>query len=389
MGFQSHERQAGIIRYAREAGWNVDSRLLSYHAIGQDRAYLGSLAYDGVLALCSRAAPWLPGLLRGFTVPIVDMWADYPNLRYARVLLDHAAIGRAGAEHLLSRGFRDLLFYTHAIEGKGARRRAQSFRDVVAAAGARYHELTWDHESPPPRRGLTRIAWLAEWLSGASLPIGVMGSNDHIACEVLEAAALAGLQVPRQVAVLGVDDDPVITELAQVPLSSVDSARERVGYEAAVLLDRLMDGQPAPSEPVLVPPARVVARRSTDVLAVRDPEVAAAIQFIQDRFRDPITVEDVAAQARVSRRHLQDVFRGATGRTIRDTIAWQRVDHAKGLLAGTRTKVQLIARQAGFGTGENMSKVFRRMLGITPQQFREQHGHGAASAPPADRTSTA
>src|SRR5688500_17772779 len=253
MGFPNHERQLGIIRYARGAGWILDSRLFSFHAIGQDLPYLESSHFDGVLALCSRAAPWLLELVSRMTIPVVDMWADYAD-PFPRVLLDHAAIGRVGAQHLLARGFRDLLFYTHAMEQRVAQPRADAFTEVARAAGARAVQLTWDHRSTA-LNGQTRIDWLAEQLKRAPPPLGVMGSNDFIACEVLEAAQVAGLDVPRQVAVLGVDDDPLVTDLAVVPLSSIDSARERAGYEAAALLDRLMQGEPAPREPLLIPPA--------------------------------------------------------------------------------------------------------------------------------------
>jgi LacI family transcriptional regulator len=175
------------------------------------------------------------------------------------------------------------------------------------------------------------------------------------------------------VAVVGVDNDPAVTELAPVPLSSVDSARERAGYEAAALLDRLMHGAPPPAAPILIPPGPVVARRSTDVLAVRDPDVAAAIQFVQDHFHEPITAEDVAAHAGVSRRHLQNRILADTGRTIRQTITWQRLEHAQGLLVSTRTKIQLVAQRSGFASGESLCKVFRRLVGVTPEEYRERY----------------
>jgi len=372
MGFISHPRQTGIVHYAREAGWIVDSSLPSYHAVGEDLNYLDIAQYDGVLALCSRAAPWMPDLLRRFAVPVVDMWADYPDEPYPRVLLDHVAAGRAAAEHLIARGFRNLLFFSHAIEGKAAKARGRGFREAVEAAGARPNELVWDHRVQPKGRQ-ARVKWLAAELAKADLPIGVVGENDQIACEVLEAADLAGLSVPSQVAVIGVDNDPLVAELAPVPLTSVESARERAGYEAAALLDRLMSGKPAPSTPILIGPGPVIARRSTDALAVRDPDVAAAIQFIQNHFHEPITADDVAAQAGVSLRHLQYRILDDTGRTIRDTIAWQRLEHAKGLLVSTRAKLRLVAERSGFGTGENLCKVFRRLVGISPEQYRDRY----------------
>ena len=121
---------------------------------------------------------------------------------------------------------------------------------------------------------------------------------------------------------------------------------------------------------MLIPPSRIVTRLSTDVLAVDDPEVADAMRFILVNFRRGISVDDVAAQANVSRRHLQDRFLKKTGRTIVEMIALQRIDRAKELLSETNAKIHVVAQQSGFSTGERMSKVFRRMVGLTPQQFR-------------------
>jgi len=219
MGFMSSQRQTGMVHYAREAGWILDSSLPLYHAVGEELDYLDTAQYDGVLALCSRASPWLPDLLRRFTIPVVDMWADYPEEHYPRVLLDHVAAGRAAGEHLLARGFRNLVFYSHTIEQKAAAARQQGFRLAAEAAGARPTEIIWDHKVGPTGRA-ARVKWLSASLAKMELPLGVMGSNDQIACEVLEAAELAGLAVPSQVAVIGVDNDPLVSELALVPLTS-------------------------------------------------------------------------------------------------------------------------------------------------------------------------
>jgi LacI family transcriptional regulator len=383
MGLHSHERQIGIARYAREAGWVLDARLLAFHAIDREKEYIDSSRYDGVLALMSRLAPWLPPLVKSLNLPVVDMWADFPDEKYPRVLLDHETTGRIGAEYLLAKGFRELLFYTHSIEGRAVSRR-ESFRQATLAANAHFHELLWNHASVP---GKSRQAWLAEGLSRIPKPFAVMAGNDHIATEVLEAAEQAELRVPQDVAVLGVDNDPLVSELTDVPLSSIDSARERAGYEAAALLDRLMRGEPAPAEPMLIPPGRVVTRRSTDVLAVSDPEVAKALIFIRDHFGDPITVDDVADASLLSRRHLQDRFLAATGRTVREAMMWQRIDHAKKLLTETRAKVQSIAHQSGFHRGEHMSKVFRQWVGMSPQQFRERYSADRYHAPDAAKAS--
>lgn len=365
-------RRTGIVHYAREVGWIVDTTLPYYHAIGKDLQYFDAGLYDGILAGCERSMPWLPKVLRHFHVPIVDMWMDYPELPYPRVLLDNVGIGRVAAEHLLAKGFRNFLLYSNEIEGVYGSLRRQGFQEALKSAGICGEERIANRRKGQKDRNAA-TASLASFLSQSAFPIAVFGTKDATASEILDAADQAGLSVPSQVAVIGVDNDPVATELALVPLTSVDSARERAGYEAAELLDRLMDGAAPPSEPILTPPGPVVARRSTDWLATRHPIVTAAIQYIQDHFAEPITADEIAAEAGLSRRHLDNHMLRDTGRTIKDVLNWQRMAFAQNLLVSTRTKVQIVAERSGFSSGENLCKVFRRMVGMTPHQYRERY----------------
>jgi LacI family transcriptional regulator len=371
------ERRAGIARYAREAGWVLDSRLTAFQAQGREAEYIASSRVDGVISMVTSGAPWVLKCIRQMDVPVVDMWYDLPAGMGSQVLLDHHAIGAAGAEHLLSRGLRNLLFYFHTVDQRTAGWRAEGFRERAGRAGVETRVLSWDAGRHAGGGGGGRVQWLAGELLKLGRPLGVMASNDPVGCEVLEAAELAGLRVPDEVAVLGVDNDVVVAELATVPLSSVDSARERVGYEAAALLDRLMSGEAAPRSAMRVAPAGVVTRRSTEVLAVEEEDVAEALRFIRDRHREAIGVDDVAAVSRLSRRRLQDRFRGAMGHGIAEEITRQRIEEAKRLLTGTEQKVDRIARLAGFAGGERMSKVFRREVGMTPGEFRKGKGGGS------------
>ena len=368
----SPERQAGVVDYAREHGWIIDSRLFAFLVRGQHKAYLAGSNVAGILSLVHGSNRELLALVKAANVPVVDMWHDVPGWKVPRVLLDHEAIGRMGAEHLLSLGFRDLLFYSHTVDSRIAEGRRDAFRQSAGERGARCSDLWWSTDTPMPR-GVGRIGWLGRQLKAFARPLGVMAVNDVVASEVIEAAEQAGLRVPEDVAVLGADNNPILTELGSVPISSVDVGKRRVGYEAAALLDRLMSGQRVGPEWIRVPPVDVVVRRSTEVLAVGDADVGQAARFIRDHFREPITVGDVADAALLSRRRLQDRFRAAIGHGMSEEITRQRVVFGKHLLTNTSHKISSVARLAGFGSVQRMSKVFGREVGIAPRDYRLRH----------------
>lgn len=369
---ESPERRAGIAKYATEAGWILDARLAAFMVHGRETEYLATIRMDGIISMMQRQTPFLRDLVASARVPVVDMWYDHPEIKCPRVLLDHAAIGRAGAEHLMDQGLRRLLFYSHSVDRRVATIRWNGFRDASAEKNIKASELWWDPDEGSGR-GENRLEWLARSLLAHPGPLGVMSVNDAVASEVLEAALLAKLRVPEDVAVVGVDNDPIVAELGTIPLSSVDISREHLGYRAAELLDGLMDGKPPTSGPVLIPPAGVVMRRSTEVIAVADTTVARAARYIRDHFREPITVADVAASSPLSRRRLQDLFQTHMGHGIHEEILRQRLNFSQQMLLNTAHKIERIARMSGFGTGVRMSKVYKRELRTSPQQYRLAH----------------
>lgn len=366
----SPERWSGIAEYAREAGWILESRLFAFRFWRQQADYFGSIRIDGILSRVNEADVELQSLVTGAGVPVVELGIYAEHMHVPRVLPDELAAGRMAADHLLDLGLRRLVFYTHGIDPLGLRR--DGFREAAATRGVEIDEWLWQgRQAESEARG--RLDWLAERLAALEPPVGVLAGNDAIAADVLDAADHAGLRVPEDVAVMGIDNHPILTELAAVPLTSVDTARQRVGYEAAALLDRMIDGEPSPAEPILVAPAGVVARRSTQMLAVTDPSLIRAVRFIQDHFREPITVADVAASAFLSRRRLQDRFQAAVGHGMATEINRQRLEFAKRLLAETRQKISTIATLAGFGSLQRMNAIFQRELKMTPMAYRRTY----------------
>jgi LacI family transcriptional regulator len=199
-----------------------------------------------------------------------------------------------------------------------------------------------------------------------------MAQSDHRATYLLGACEAAGLAVPEQVALIGVDNDEQACEFASIPLSSVDCNRELMAYEGARLLAKLLDGARAPRQPITIPPRGVVVRHSSDIYAVADQATARALQFIREHFRESIGVEDVIRASRASRCGLYRAFRKYVGRSVGEEIDRQRVEHAKKLLRETREKLYAVARLSGFSGAEHFTRTFRRVTGAPPSVYRRQ-----------------
>lgn len=305
--------------------------------------------------------------------PLVDMSCTVPNLDVPVVDVDHRAVGRLAAEHFLERGHWHFGFFGSEW-AHFSRLREASFRTRLAEAGfsvsscyieylLRLPALTgWKHAR---RR-------VHGWLRELPKPIGILASNDIPARDLADACLQLGIRVPDEVALLGVDNDDLECGLTSPPLSSVATPARQIGYEAAKLLDGLMAGRAAPREPVFLPPIGVVTRRSTDALAIDDPCVAAALDFIAKRIEGDIGVEDVAQFAAIGRRTLEHRFRKILGHTVLQEIRRTRIQRVKQLLSDTDLPMPAIARRSGFSTPQRMATVFRSETGLTPSQYRRQ-----------------
>jgi LacI family transcriptional regulator len=211
------------------------------------------------------------------------------------------------------------------------------------------------------------------WLKSLPKPVAVMACNDNRGRQILEAGHDANLEIPDELAVLGVDNDEMYCMLSNPPLSSVAMNLENAGYQAAEYLDTLMDDPKLPPRQIPVEARWVVSRRSTDVFAIEDPHVAAALRFIRSHSQNAIDNDDVVSQTGISRRGLEIRFLKSLGRSIRQEIQRVRLAQTKHLLAETNLSAEKIAQLAGFNSLAYLSNVFRREEGITLTHFRRQN----------------
>jgi LacI family transcriptional regulator len=362
----------GVARYVRERGpWSLYHRPLGLG--DHPPPWLKDWRGDGILARIDNRAMARAVLNSG--VPAIDLRGTLPGFGLLHVGCANPSIVRLAWEHLLDRGLRHFAF-CGIPRGKIRFQdlRCDLFRRMVEEAGYDYSEFPAGSnaaDAEPWERQQRRIA---QWLTRLPKPVGVMCGFDDRALEVLDASRRAGIAIPDEVALVSVDNDEYICRLADPPLTSIDVNPEEIGYQAAALLERMMNGERPPEEPVEIEPRGIVTRQSSDILAIEDRQVAAAIRFIRDRACEGVNVADVLAEFPRSRSSLERAFKSVLGRTPKAEILRIQLERAKNLLARTDLAVADVAAKAGFRSLTYFSAAFRRTLGISPGAYRLRSG---------------
>ena len=369
----------GVATYLQEGiTWSI---YIEESALQEQRLPdLASWRGDGIIA--NFDDPRVVRAVRASSLPVVAFGSGYgwykPGFQIPYIFTNNGAIARLAADHLLDRGFRRFAYYggvRSRINGWSIERES-SFSERVGRRG--YHCLVY-RDRHPEGRGWTRSQSALEgWLASLPKPVGLLAENDRRARLVLEACRSAGLRVPDELAILGVDNDELLCQLTTPLLSSVEQGSKRIGYEAAELLDRLMSGAGEPLSNLVIDPVGVVVRGSTDILAVEDPNVAEALRFIAERTSGTIRTEDVAAAVGVSRSGLDAHFKRALGLTVSAAIRKHQMDLTFRLTSSTRLPLKQIAARAGFKSVQHMTRRFAETYGCPPAQYRRSLGRSGS-----------
>jgi LacI family transcriptional regulator len=364
----------GVAKYVREHGpWAI---FLQERSLGDlSPGWLQHWEGDGIIARIENQP--MAKAIRKLRLPVLDLRFRLPNLNLPSVRTDDEAIARLASEHLLERGFRQFAFCGfNGADYSDIRR--DMFARLIEKAGFRCHifqereklreATTLEYEE----HGLKYEDQVALWLKDLPKPVGLMACNDIRGQQVLNASRAVGLAVPDEIAVIGVDNDDVLCELSDPPLSSIAPNSERIGYEAACLLDRMMAGKRPPAQPVIVAPAGVVTRRSTEVLAMEDRHIASAVRYIREYACEGIDVSDVLRAIPLSRSALERRFAAILGHSPKDEILRVRLNRAKQLLTETDFPLSLVAEKIGLEHAEYLNVIFKKKTGLTPGRFRNQ-----------------
>ncbi len=286
------------------------------------------------------------------------------------VLPDNIGCGRVAARYFLERHFKS--FAVASVSGHPySDLRAEGFQRELAAHGHSAPEIDIKHVAWPVH-SLDHWPEIEKILLDLPLPLALFATNDNAAMNLINACLHAGLSVPGEVSVLGVDNDEIACELSPVSISSVVVPWRQIGSEAGALLDSLLNGAAKPAKPIRIPPSGVFSRRSTEMVAVNDPIVAKALTFIMANAFRPITVSDVVKATGASRRYIERRFIKVTGFSPKQTITTIRINHVKRLLADNKLSLSDIAEASGFSDAKALVSVFHKKAGLTISAYRAQ-----------------
>lgn len=360
----------GISRFARERNdWSL------YYHTGQLGAMapgsLGNWRGDGIIARIANEE--MQRYVLACNVPVVDVLGNVASADYPVVTCDERAISDLVGKHFRNRGYRNVAFFGLSDEHWSLNRRRALSRYCQQELGCELSSLEVSHRERDSHTWMNYIARLQTWIESLPKPVGIMVASDQFGPDIQAACKASGLSVPDQVSLVGVDNDLPFCEICQPRLSSVEPNHKLVGYEAARILDGvLQNGSPSKSA-LEVPPRILHVRQSSDATALEDPALVKALRYIRSNACDPISVEDIARAAGVSRSVLQRRFKASLQQTVLESILSVRINRAKEMLSTTDLPLPDVAERSGFKHQEYLGYVFKKRVGLPPGQYRSQH----------------
>jgi LacI family transcriptional regulator len=289
-------------------------------------------------------------------------------LAWPSMVTDDLMIGKMASEYLLRLGFKNFAYY--GLEGfLWAAMRGHKFADSLSE----YGHTPFIYKPPAQRKRLSEQPPLIKWLHSLPKPVAVFACSDDRGLEVIEACKSADLHIPQDVAILGASNDDLACTLSNPQLSSIARDIEKAGYETAALLDELMQGKKMESQKIVLEPLYVVARQSTNILAIEDCDVVKAIHFIRNNSNKFIQVGDVVNETSVTQRTLLKKFRKLVGRSINEEILHSRIDHICRMLVETNLSISEMVLQVGYSDINHISRCFKKIKGMTPLAYHKKY----------------
>jgi LacI family transcriptional regulator len=330
---------------------------------------------DGIIA--NFDDPAVADALSRCRVPVVAVGGSYADpANYPAgvpyVATDNFKLIELARQHLIDVGLqRFAMFSVPAIkENRWAQEREHAFRSLMQGdqleaeifRGSETSVDSWDEA----------VRGQIDWLRSLPKPVGICAVTDARARQLLQACIIAGIEVPEQVAIIGIDNDPLVRRLTRIPLSSVIQGAQEMGRAAAHLMEQVLHGVRPPNTPIVVPPAGINVQASSQYQLIKHPNVMRARHFIRQYACQGIKTEQVAQHVGVSRSSIEADFRQELGCSVHDVILSVKLNAAKAGLERGECSIADVALGSGLTSIQHMHRVFKRELGCTPRAYRDR-----------------
>ncbi|MEE4130327.1 MULTISPECIES: XylR family transcriptional regulator [Pseudomonas] len=329
---------------------------------------------DGIIA--DFDDPLIGEALAGIKLPVVAVGGSYQDARaYPKgipyVATDNDALMKLAYEHLIEAGLTRFACFSlpESQANRWAQEREKAFRRLLQRDGLHVDIYRGMGTSAPLWD--SAVEQQIAWLQSLPKPIGIIAVSDARARQLLQACLTAGIAVPEQVALIGIDNDPLTRTLTRVPLSSVIQGTETMGRTAAHLLHQMLHGMPSAGTQILIPPDAINVQASSLHQPLGDPYVMQALLFIRQYACQGIKTAQVAAYVGISRSSLESHFRKVRGCSVHDEILRFKLAAAASGLENTDSAIADIARDCGFTSAQYLHTVFRREFGCTPREYQQ------------------
>lgn len=358
----------GIANYADvHGGWHLvlDPRDFE-HRSALPEGWVG----DGIIArFCSRLQV---ERIQACNVPVVSVDGLFCDLEgVPTVVTDEKAVAEQSVTHLLDQGFRNFGYFAPPSTDY-SKQRGDEFEAALKERGYTCHSYK------PGYRPGRKLSWIEQqrrisrWLASLPLPLAVLAIDAQRARQLAEICHLRSLRVPDDIAILAGDADDIMCEVSAPPLSHINVASERIGHDAAQLLDAMMEGEPTATKTTLIPPHGVTSRQSTDLLAIDDPTVAQALRFIRAHAHRGIVVQDILREVPISRRGLEIAFQNYIGRSPAREIRRVQLEKGRELLGRKELSISEVALACGFANATRFGVAFKKDANTTPFAYRRK-----------------
>ncbi|MCC5830716.1 MAG: DNA-binding transcriptional regulator [Phycisphaeraceae bacterium] len=357
----------GVIRYSRQSRrW-----ALYFHTLlPEDQLPDMSGRFDGIIAESRTEVRrrWLQTL----EIPRVVISGQHAVPGAGWLVADNYQVGRMAFDHLRDKGFKHFGWCGYE-RFDYSRQRERGFRDALIENGLDESCLSVFNLAADHADFFAEVPDLLPWLEKLPKPAGVFAVTLDHALHVAQSCREAGIYVPEHIAIIGVNNDPLVAEMSEPPLTSIDHGAREIGYRSAELLEGLMNGKAVPERPIVIPPVGITQRQSTTIFAVNHPEVARALRLIHKHGTEPINITTLLDELPIGRRALESAFVKHLNRTPHEELTRVRMDHARLLLRETDLSLADIAVRCGYRYGSQFSAVFKKHQGMPPRLYRKRH----------------